>query len=342
MKIGNIELARGLMLAPMAGYTDRAMRLICHRLGAEYTVTEMVSARAVVYNDKKTFSLAKILSDEGPTGVQIFGSEPEIMAEAARILSQPVSAEQAFRFGVPMGADGSELKCVAPVAIDINMGCPVHKIFSNGEGSALMKSPERIYEIVRAVSGATPLPTTVKLRLGIDRGSINAVECALAAEEGGAALVTVHGRTRVELYSGNADYEAIRDVKQALHIPVIANGDITSGAVALSVLDITGADGVAVGRGAVGNPFIFREIISALEDRPCPPPTLSERKTAALHQLTLAIEEKGEEVAVREARKQIASYFHSFRGAGEARAEINRATTLAELEAILSRLFGQE
>ena len=177
MKIGNLTLKHGVWLAPMAGYTDRAMRLVCRERGAEYTVTEMVSAKATVFGDKKTFALARILPDEGPVAVQIFGSEPDVMARAAEILSKPQEG-------------------VRPVAIDINMGCPVNKIFSNGEGSALMKDPELIYRIVDSVSRAVDIPVSVKIRAGVDASSINAVECAQAAESGGAKLVAVHGRTR--------------------------------------------------------------------------------------------------------------------------------------------------
>ncbi len=319
--LGKLNFTHGLCLAPMAGYTDRAMRLVCHEYGAEYSVTEMVSAKAVVYNDKKTFSLAKILSDEGRVAVQIFGSEPDIMAEAAGILLE---------------------KCeTRPVAIDINMGCPVHKIYSNGEGSALMKSPELIYKITKAVSSAIDIPCTVKLRAGINRDSINAVECALAAEEASAALVCIHGRTREQMYGGLADREIIKNVKSALHIPVIANGDILSGEDALAMLRDTGADGIAVGRGAVGNPFIFSEIICALEKRDFVPPSLDERIDTALRQLKVAVEDKGERVAIPEARKQIALYLKSFRGAARIRAEINRATAYDEVAAALKSALDE-
>lgn len=314
LKIGDTLLRHGLMLAPMAGFSDYAMRRVCHEYGAEYAVTEMVSAKAVVYGDKKTYKLARITEEEGPVALQIFGSEPSVMAEAAARLSSPVAGG------------------VAPRAIDINMGCPVPKVFGNGEGSALMKSPELIYDIVRATSRATSLPTTVKLRLGVDRAHLNALECALAAEEGGAALICLHGRTRVEMYSGNADMEEVAKVKQGLHIPLVANGDICSGKDAVRVLHLTGADGVAVGRGAIGNPFVFSEICAALEGREYTPADLALRREAALRQLTLAAREKGEEVAVREARKQIALYFKSFRGAAELRARINVATTVREVE----------
>lgn len=319
MKIGNTDIKHGLMLAPMAGFTDRAMRLVSHKYGAEYSVTEMVSAKATVYGDKKTHLLARILPDEGPCAVQIFGSEPEIMARAAEILEK--------------GEDGG----TSPVAIDINMGCPVPKVFTNGEGSALMRDPELIYRIVRAVSQSTPIPTTVKMRAGIDGASRNAVECALAAEEGGATLVAVHGRTRVEMYSGKADMEIIKNVKKSLHIPVIANGDIASAEDAVRVLSETGADGIMIGRGAIGNPFLFSEIRARLSGENYIPPSLPERIDTALFQLSAAIEEKGEGVAVREARKQIALYLRSFRGAAQLRADINRAETYEEVKAALQK-----
>jgi nifR3 family TIM-barrel protein len=303
-------------LAPMAGFTDSAMRIISNRYGADYSVTEMVSARAVYYNDRKTYALAKIREGEGNVGIQIFGSEPDIMAFAAERLSNP---------------EGS----LPPKVIDINMGCPVNKIFSNGEGSALMRSPELIYKIVKATSGATALPVTVKLRAGISEGAKNAVECAKAAEEGGASLVAVHGRTRAQMYSGEADREIIKDVKLALKIPVLANGDISSGTDALSMLRKTGADGIMIGRAVIGNPFIFSEIKAALRGEVYTPPTLSERVETALAQLSLSIEDKGESIAVREARKQIAMYLRSFRGASAARAEINRANTYSDVERAL-------
>ena len=322
-RLGKYEMKHGLCLAPMAGYTDRAMRLVCHEAGAEYSVTEMVSAKAVVYNDKKTFSLAKILSDEGPVAIQIFGSEPEIMAEAANTLIKSPEGSRA-------------------IAIDINMGCPVNKIYSNGEGSALMKNPDLIYRITRAVSSAIDIPTTVKIRSGINKNSINAVECALAAEEGGASLICVHGRTREQMYGGLADREIIKNVKSSLHIPVIANGDILSGEDALAMLRDTNTDGIAVGRGAVGNPFIFSEIRAALEGGECAPPSLEERIDTAIRQLRIAVEDKGERVAIPEARKQIALYLKSFRGAARIRGEINRATTCSKVEAALKSALDEE
>lgn len=326
MKIGNCELKHGLFLAPMAGFSDRAMRRVCREMGAEYSVTEMISAKAVTFDDKKTYSLANIRPDEGDVALQIFGSEPDVMARAAHILST---------------RDFGEGFC-SPRAIDINMGCPVHKIFSNGEGSALMRDPELIYRITRAVKENTDLPVTVKHRAGVDENHLNAVECAMAAESGGASVITVHGRTRVQMYSGTVDREIIRKVKQSVHIPVIANGDILSGEDAISMLNYTGADGIAIGRGAVGNPFIFKEIISALEGGEYIQPSLEEKVEIALWQLRLAIEDKGERVAVPEARKQIASYLHSFNGAAAIRARINQATAYGEIERIFTEALEDE
>ena len=323
VSLGKLNMTYGLCLAPMAGYTDRAMRLVCRKYGVEHSVTEMVSAKAVVFNDKKTFALARILPDEGPVSVQIFGSEPEIMAEAAHTLANPKEG-------------------VRPVAIDINMGCPVNKIFGNGEGSALMKSPELIERITRAVANSVDIPTTVKIRAGINKNSINAVECALAAEEGGASLLCIHGRTREQMYGGLADREIIKNVKDGLHIPLIANGDIVDATSALSMLQDTGADGIAIGRGAVGNPFIFSEIISALEGKVFAEPSIEERIEIALLQLRTAIEEKGERMAIPEARKQIALYLRSFRGAARIRAEINRSLTYDEVEKALKGALYNE
>lgn len=308
-----LGMVHGIALAPMAGFSDRSMRAVSHIHGAEYSVSEMVSERAVCFEDKKTFELAKLESDEGPCAIQIFGSDPDCMARAAEILSKHAS--------------GGAL----PVAIDINMGCPVNKIFSNGEGSALMKNPDLIERITAAVKRSVSVPCTVKLRAGIDSEHINAVECALAAESGGADMITVHGRTRVQMYSGTTDRGVIKSVKAAVGIPVFANGDITDADSALSMLSDTGADGIMIGRGAVGNPFIFDEIKARMEKRSYTPPTLAERVECAVLQLKIAIEEKGERRAVSEARKQIALYLHSFRGAAQIRAIINRACTFDEV-----------
>ena len=322
MKLGNVVLRCGIALAPMAGFSDYAMRRISYEHGAEYSVTEMVSAKAVVYKDKKTLTLAKITENEAPTAIQIFGSEPSIMAEAAGVLST-------FSGGGAL-----------PVAIDINMGCPVHKIYSNGEGSALMKNPLLIYDITKAVREAIAIPTTVKIRLGIDSEHINAVECAIAAEEAGASAITVHGRTKTQLYSGVADMEKVADVKKSVHIPLFANGDILTADDAVRVFRDTGADGIMIGRGAVGNPFVFSEIKARLLGLPYALSGFEEIKETAMRQLDYAISDKGEAVAVREARGQLARYFHSFRGSAELRAKINRAQTKADIEAALCEIVN--
>lgn len=326
IKFGNIELNHGLFLAPMAGYTDRAMRLSSHLHGAEYTVTEMVSAKAVVFGDKKTFNLARIGSDEGKVALQIFGSEPDVMAEGAAILVERAE----------------EMGGVKPVAVDINMGCPVNKIYSNGEGSALMKNPELIYKIVHSVSNSVDIPVTVKIRAGVDSEHINAVECALAAEGAGAKLIAVHGRTRTQLYGGVVNRKIIKNVKKSVQIPVIANGDIVNSGEAISMLRETKADGIMIGRAAVGNPFIFEEITAALLGEEYTPPTLEEKVSAALFELKCATEEKGEVFAIPEARKKIALYFKGFRGSAQLRAGINSATSYAEAERIILSLLEAE
>jgi len=313
LSIHTLTLPYGLILAPMAGYTDYGMRRVCRALGAELTVTEMVSAKACVFEDKKTETLARIREDELPCALQLFGSEEDTLARAAERLSHGAS-------------DGRP-----PVAIDINMGCPVQKIYGNGDGSALMKTPTRVERIVRAVRGATDLPVTVKLRAGIDAAHVNAVECALAAEAGGAHAVTVHGRTKAQMYSGTADRDIIKKVKCALHIPVIANGDVTSADCALSMLRETGADGLMVARGAVGNPFIFSEILCALRGEAFTPPSVEERAVWAMRQLAYTVTDKGEELAVRECRKQLASYLSGFRGAAALRNRIHTATTVSDV-----------
>lgn len=313
LKIGNITLPHGLMLGPMAGFSDYAMRRVCFAFGAEYAVTEMVSAKAVVYGDKKTHRLARIHPDEGAVAVQMFGSEPSVLAEAAGILA-------------PGEPDG-----IPPVAIDINMGCPVPKVFGNGEGAALMRDPGKIYDIVRAVTSAISLPCTVKLRAGLDPSHRCAVECALAAEEGGAAWVALHGRTRREMYGGRADRAYIAEVRRRLHIPLVANGDISSGEDALAMRRITGADGLMVARAAVGNPFLFREILAAMDGMSCVPPTAQERRETALWQLDLAIADKGEAVAVREARGQIARYFSGLPGSAARRMLVHTAQTREDM-----------
>ena len=316
MTFGSVSLPYGLFLAPLAGYTDTAMRRVCRAFGAEYTVSEMVSAKALCYHDKKTPLLARVCEEDLPSAVQIFGSDPASMAEAANMVAAGMAG------GVP------------PSAIDINMGCPVKKIVSAGDGSALMKSPSLVEAIVSAVVKAVSLPVTVKIRAGWDETHKNAVEVAKAAEAGGASLIAVHGRTKTQMYSGKADLSVIAAVKEAVTCPVVGNGDIATAADALRMKEETGCDGVMIGRGAVGNPFLFAELRAAMDGKAYTPPTPAERVDTALLQLRLAIAEKGEMVAVTESRKQFAAYLHGLRGAAAVRGQINAALTYAEAEAL--------
>ena len=323
MQSGPYVFPYGLSLAPMAGFTDHAMRAACHAMGAEYTVTEMVSAKAVCYGDKKTPALARVYAEDGPCALQLFGSEEYYLAEAARRLFA--------------GAAGGLL----PVAFDINMGCPVPKVAGNGEGSALMKDPCLVERLVAAVAKATPLPVTVKIRSGWDGAHVNAPEVARAAESGGASAIFVHARTRAQMYSGRADYAVIAAVKQAVSVPVVGNGDVVDGESALRLLRETGCDGVMVGRAAVGNPFVFAEIKAALQGVPYRRPGGKEYFRAAMAQLAMRAGEKGEAVAVRESRKQMAMFVHGFPSAAACRARIHEAATVAEMEECLSVLCNE-
>lgn len=316
MKIGNLNFRNGLFLAPLAGVTDHPFRRLCVRCGAEYVTTEMISAKAIRYGDLKTWRLGRIYDDERPAAVQLFGSEPEIMAYAASECERRLS----------------------PASVDINMGCPIPKIYNNGDGSALMKSPALCGELVAAVKSAVSVPVTVKIRAGIDAEHINAVDVALECEKNGADCVYVHGRTREQLYSGSSDPTVIAAVKAALKIPVVANGDVTDAASATALLEKTGADGVMVARGAMGNPWIFSEIAAALEHRPYTPPTADERLSLIKEHIAVHIAEKGER-ALPELRKHLSWYIHGLPGSAAARAEINKATTGQELYSLLARVF---
>lgn len=316
MKIGNLNFRNGLFLAPLAGVTDHPFRRLCVRCGAEYVTTEMISAKAIRYGDLKTWRLGRIYDDERPAAVQIFGSEPEIMAYAASECERRLS----------------------PASVDINMGCPMPKIYNNGDGSALMKNPALCGELVAAVKSAVSVPVTVKIRAGIDAEHINAVDVALECEKNGADCVYVHGRTREQLYSGSSDPTVIAAVKAALKIPVVANGDVTDAASATALLEKTGADGVMVARGAMGNPWIFSEIAAALEHRPYTPPTADERLSLIKEHIAVHIAEKGER-ALPELRKHLSWYIHGLPGSAAARAEINKATTGQELYSLLARVF---
>ena len=311
-----------IILAPMAGITDYAFRTVAREQGADLCVSEMISAKAVHYKDEKTATLARIYENDTPLGIQIFGSDPDIMAECAELISN--------------GTYAHAKSTLTPAYIDINMGCPVKKIVSNGEGSALLKSPTLCGEIVKACVNATDLPVTVKIRAGWDKNSINATEVAKICEANGASAITIHGRTREQMYEPYANWDIIRDVKNAVSIPVIGNGDIFSGADAIRMLDETGVNSIMVGRGALGNPFIFAEIKAHLEGKSYTPPTIFEKLQVAREQVALMIKDKGEEVAILEARKHLAWYIKGERSCTGVKVAINKASTLAELDAILN------
>ncbi|MDR3209110.1 MAG: tRNA dihydrouridine synthase DusB [Oscillospiraceae bacterium] len=310
MRIGGLEIPSRLALAPMAGVTDLAFRVICREQGAGLACTEMVSAKALVYRDVKTRALLQTSPAEHPVGAQIFGGDPGSMADGAAL---------ALEYS---GAD----------FIDINMGCPVGKVVKNGEGSALMLDPDRAMRILEAVKRAVPCPVTVKIRRGFDRGSLNAVPFAQMAEAAGAAAVTVHGRTRAQLYSGAADWLCIRDVKRAVRIPVLANGDVFSGADAARILRDTGADAVMIARGAFGNPWIFREAAAALAgEAPPPRPSLWELADMAARHLTLACETKGERGACLDARRHFAWYLRGVPHAAQWKSRVAKLETLRDV-----------
>ena len=311
MKIGKITINSKLALAPMAGVTDLGFRTVCRELGAGYTVTEMVSAKALCYQDKKSLPLLELGEGEHPAAVQLFGSDPYCMEQAAGI-----AAEKS-------GAD----------ILDINMGCPVPKVANSGDGSGLMRNPELAVKVAEAViRGAGGRPVTVKFRLGWDKGSINCVEFARAMEEAGAAAVAVHGRTRNQMYAGTANWDWIREVKRAVKIPVLANGDVFKPSDAPRILKYTGADMAMIGRGVFGNPWLFAQCRAALEGREIPPmPPLAERCDTAVRQFELSAANKGEKIACLEARRHYAWYLKGVPHAGYYKEKIVRITSLEDV-----------
>lgn len=309
MMIGNAGLSAPFLLAPLAGITDGPFRRLCSQAGAALVYSEMVSAKGLWYGDKNTGKLLEILPGEGPAAYQLFGHEPEIMAFAVRKLDSRMN-----------------------VIFDINMGCPVPKIVKNGEGSALMKNPDLVYDLVAAAVKNTSKPVTVKIRAGWDEESVNAVEVARAVSAAGASAVAVHGRTREQYYSGKADWSVIAAVKRAVNIPVIGNGDVTDAASGIRMMEETGCDFVMVGRGALGNPWIFSELTAAWRGEPLPPPpTKEEKKAMMIRHFNDILELKGEYVAVREMRKHVGWYLKGVHGAAAFRGKINGINSADEL-----------
>ena len=309
LRIGSLKLDNPFLLAPLAGITDAPMRRLCHRQGAALTYTEMVSCKGMWYGDRNTGKLLYTYRDEQPVGYQIFGHEPEVMAYAAR-----------------------EISSMPGKLIDINFGCPVPKIVKNGEGSALLKNPDLIYDIVAAVVKNTDKPVTAKIRTGWDKDSINVVEVAHAISAAGASAIAVHARTREQYYSGKADWSMIASVKRAVDIPVIGNGDVTDGKAAISMMDETGCDLVMIGRGALGNPWIFREALAAWRGEEIPlQPSKDEKKAMMRSHLEDLTELKGEYAAVREMRKHVGWYLKGVPGAAAFRGMVNNITDSNEL-----------
>jgi tRNA-dihydrouridine synthase B len=317
LKIGNVELYNNVFLAPMAGITDRAFRFLCKEQGCALAYTEMVSAKGLLYNNPNTERLLLLKEEDRPTAVQLFGSDPGLMAEAACIVQD--------RFDI----------------IDINMGCPTPKIVKNGEGAALMRTPGLAAEIIRRTANATKRPVTVKIRKGWDKASVNAVEIARLAEENGATAVTIHGRTREEFYSGRADWSIIRDLKNRLSIPVIGNGDVLAPEDAVRMIESTGCDAVMIGRGARGNPWLFHRAISLIQKGVLPDgPDINDILGMIIKQLDLMMEYKDERTAVKEMRKHVGWYIKGMNNAALLRGKVNTVETREQLIGLLEHFKG--
>lgn len=317
MKIGDVNLDSSVILAPMAGVTDFAFRKVCKNYDVGLMVTEMVSCKALYYGDKKTAKIMQIEEYERPVALQIFGSDAVIMAEV-------VSNYNNHNHDI----------------IDINMGCPAPKIVKNGEGSALMKTPQKAYEIIKSVADASDKPVTVKMRSGWDSSNVNAVEIARLAEQAGAAAVAIHGRTREQFYSGQADWDIIKDVKKSVDIPVIGNGDIFSIQDAIKMKKITNCDGIMIGRGAQGNPFLLKRVSHYLKTgEVLPDPTVSDRINQALEHFEFLIQDKGEHIGILEMRKHAAWYIKGIYGASKVKAKINCAKSVDEIKELLKSLL---
>ena len=313
LTIGNVELENSYILAPMAGVTDLPFRLLCREQGAGLLCMEMVSAKAIQYKNRNTQALLKIHPQERPVSLQLFGSDPEVISEVAKQIEE-------LPFAV----------------LDINMGCPVPKIVRNGEGSALMKQPKLVHEIVKKTVNAIQKPVTVKIRKGFDDTCINAVEIAKIIEDAGGAAVAVHGRTREQYYSGKADWDIIRQVKEAVSIPVIGNGDVVSGESAIAMQQETGCDGVMIGRGAQGNPWIFSALLEYERTGVMPErPSMEELKSMMLRHARLQIEHHGDYIGIREMRKHVAWYTTGLPNSAKLRGEINAVESYEELETLL-------